>query len=104
MDIWILYMYVFSRMRSKGFSFYILGVWGWTRVRVTLLFGVRNRPQPSVRDRRETKVAIYGESYQNVSFLTCQKMWSCSFVWQAWNCVTFDVFQEECVCVCARPS
>ena len=33
-------------MRSEGFSFYILGVWGWTRVRVSLLLAsaiVRNR-------------------------------------------------------------
>ena len=47
-------------MRSEGFSFYILRVWGWTRVRVTLILvsaTVRNRPQPSVRDRREGKVA-----------------------------------------------
>ena len=34
-------------MRSEGFSFYILGVWGWKRVRWTLL-GVRNRPRSDV--------------------------------------------------------
>ena len=38
----------FSRMHSE-FSFYILGVWGWRRVRVTLLLvsaGVRDRLKP----------------------------------------------------------
>ena len=60
-------------MRSEGFSFYILGVWGLTRVRVTLLLAsatlcnrpqpfatVRNRLQPSatVCDRRGRKVAV----------------------------------------------
>ena len=48
-------------MRSEGFSFYILGVWGLTRVRVTLLLvsaTVCNRLQPSAHDRRGTKVAV----------------------------------------------
>ena len=203
-DQW--YSNFFSRMRSEGFSFYIWGVWGWRRVRVTLLLvsaTVRNRlrtaivaeklPCPwgeatktclsprvrrcahvvlcgrrgtwwhwmcfsrnvcvCVRDRRGRKVAVsmgkatktclsrrvrrcahvvlcgrrgawwrwmcsswngdrrgrkvivsMRESHQNVSFSTCQKMCSCRFVWQAWHLVTLDVFQPECVCVCARPS
>ena len=41
-----------------------------------------------VHDRREIKVAMP----------TCQKMCSCRFAWQACHFVTFDVFQEECVC------
>ena len=48
-------------MRSEGFSFYIFGVGGWTRVRMTLLLvpaTVRNHPQPSMRDRRGTNVAV----------------------------------------------
>ena len=32
----VLYRFVFSRMRSEGFPF-IVGVWGWTCVRVVLL-------------------------------------------------------------------
>ena len=46
-----------SRMRNEGFSFYILGVWGWTRVRVTLLLvsaTVCNR----LRATCGTKVAV----------------------------------------------
>ena len=42
-----LYFAFGSRMRGEGFSFYILGVWGLTRVRVTLLLvsaTVRARP------------------------------------------------------------
>ena len=30
-------------------------------------------------------------SHQNVSFATCEKMWSCRFAPQAWHFVTFDV-------------
>ena len=41
---------------------------------------------------------VYGESQKNVSFSTCQKMWSCRSLWQAWHFVTFDVCEEECVC------
>ena len=55
-----------------------------------------------VRHRREGKVALsslsLGRATKNVSFLTCQKMCSYCFVWQAWRFVTCDVFQEECVC------
>ena len=39
-----------------------------------------------------------GEATKNVSFSSCQKMWSCRLVWQAWHFVTFDVCEEECVC------
>ena len=38
-------------MRSEGFSFYSLGVWGWRRVRSTLLLvsaTVCNRPRTTV--------------------------------------------------------
>ena len=41
---------------------------------------------------------VFGGSPKNVSFSTCQKMCSCRFAWHAWHVVTFDVFQEECVC------
>ena len=65
-------LFLDSRMRSEGFSFYIWGsgggVWGLTRVRVTLLLAsatvcnrpqtVCNRPQPSVCGRRGRKVAV----------------------------------------------
>ena len=51
-----------------------------------------------VRDRRETKVPMsMGEATQTC--LSCQKMCSCRFAWQAWRFVTFDVFQLECVCM-----
>ena len=40
----------------------------------------------------------YGKSHKNVSFSTCQKMWSCRFALLAWHFVTFDVCEEECVC------
>ena len=59
--------------------------------------GARNRPQTFAHGNRRRKV-VYGESHKNVSFLACQKMWSCRFAWQAWRSVTFDMFQEECVC------
>ena len=51
----------FSRMRSEGFKFYSLGVWGLTHVRVTLLLVsaiLCNRLQPSVHDRRWTKAGV----------------------------------------------
>ena len=61
-----------------------------------------------VRDRGSRKVAVSMEkatkgtkTIKNVSFSTCQKMCSCRFAWHAWHAwhfVTFDVFQEECVC------
>ena len=33
-----------------------------------------------------------------MSALTCQKMWSCRFAWQALHFVTFHVSEEECLC------
>ena len=41
-------------MRSEGLSFYILGVWGWSRVRLTALLC----PQPFAHGRRDCKVAV----------------------------------------------
>ena len=41
---------------------------------------------------------VFGGSHKNVSFSTCQTMCSCRFAWQAWHFLTFDVFQETCVC------
>ena len=52
-----------------------------------------------MHDRRETNVAVpTGKNTKNVSFSTCQNMCLCCFAWQARHFVTFDVFQEECVC------
>ena len=45
-------------MRSEGFSFYIFGDLGIDTCSRDPAFGVRNRPQPSVHDRRETEVAV----------------------------------------------
>ena len=85
----------FSRMRSQGFLFYILGVWGLRRVRVTLLLvSATVRASPSW----QKSCRVYGGSHKNVSFSTCQKMCSCRFAWQVGHFVTFDLFQEECVC------
>ena len=54
-------------------------------------------------DRRGTKVAVsMGEAAKSAFFPKCQKKLSCHLAWQAWHFVTFDVFQEECVC--AQPS
>ena len=45
---------------------------------------------------------LWGEATKNVSFSTCQKMWSCRFAWQAWHFVTLKcVRRNVCVCVCA---
>ena len=52
---------------------------------------VRNRPQPSVCGRRGLKVAVHmGKVAKTYLFLTCQKIWSCRFAWQAWHFVTFQ--------------
>ena len=55
-------------------------------------FGVRNRSQPSARVRLRPSWAqscrAYRKSRKNVTFLTCQKLWSCRFAWQAWHFVT----------------
>ena len=56
--------------------------------------GVRNRPRTTVM--AEKLACLLGEPQKQSK--TCQKMWSCRFAWQAWRFVTFDVFQEECVC------
>ena len=57
-----------------------------------------------MRNRREGKVAVsFGESHKNASFLTCQKMCSYRFAWQAWHFVTFDgcaVSMEEATKTC----
>ena len=54
-----------------------------------------------VRDGRGRKAAVSMGKATKTCLSTCQKVWSCRFVWQAWHCVTFDAFQPECVCVCA---
>ena len=65
---------------------------------------VRNRPQPSatVRNRPQPFATVRlrpswaqscranWKSRKNVTFLTCQKLWSCRFAWQAWHFVTFQ--------------
>ena len=52
---------------------------------------VFNRPQPSVCDRRGRKVAVpLGKVAKDVAFLTCQKLWSCRFAWQAWHFMAFQ--------------
>ena len=54
--------WLFSRMRSEGFPFYSLGVWGWRCVRWTpfrcsrAFTTFRNRPQPFVSGRRGRKL------------------------------------------------
>ena len=37
----------------------------------------------------------YGKSRKKVSFLTCQKMWSCRFASQAWHFVRFLVCEVQ---------
>ena len=89
-------------MRSEGFSFYILGVQGLTRVRMTLRLvsaTLRNRPQPSTHNRRETKVAMSrGKPPKRVFLDVSEDVLMFFFAWQVWHFVTFDVFREECVC------
>ena len=56
---------------------------------------VCNRPQPSatVCNRAAVvgaKLPCLWEKSQNVTFLTCQKLWSCRFAWQAWHFVAFQ--------------
>ena len=74
-----------------------LGVWGLTRVRVTLLLApvtVRNCLQPFATIRLRPLWAQScrddGNSCKNVTVLTCQKLWSCRFAWQAWHFVLFQ--------------
>ena len=102
----------FSRMRSEGFSFYIWGCFDLCSR--DLAFGVRNRPQPfatvynrlqpfaTVCNRLQPSSTVSlrpswaqscrddGNSRKNVTFLTCQKLWSCRFAWQAWHFVAFQ--------------
>ena len=90
----------FSRMRSEGFSFYSWGSGGWPVFawpcfwRPQACASVRNRSQPSasvrLRPSWPQSCRAYGKSRKNVPFLTCQKMWSCRFAWQAWHFVTFQ--------------
>ena len=40
---------------------------------------------------------LWGKPRKRV-FLDVSENCSCRFAWQAWHFVTFDVFQEECVC------
>ena len=86
-------------MRSEGFSFYICGsggwpVFAWPFWRPQASASVRNRSQPSATVRLPPSwpqsCRAYGKSRKNVTFLTCQKMWSCRFAWQAWHFVTFQ--------------
>ena len=61
-------------------------------------FGVRNRPCATVVG---LKLACLWGKPQKPFFPDVsedQKMCSCRFAWQAWHFVTFDVFQQECVC------
>ena len=44
-----------------------------------------------VRDPREAEVAVPLGKVANMSFLTCHKMWSCRFAWQACHFVTFHM-------------
>ena len=61
-------------------------------------FGVRNRPQPLARDRRGRKVDVSMGEATKTCFLSVSEAVLCRFAWQAWHFVTFDVFQQECVC------
>ena len=40
--------------------------------------------------------------YLSLRVRRCGQLWSRHFAWQAWHFVTFDVCEEECVCVCVR--
>ena len=102
-------------MRSEGFSFYIWGSGGWpvfawpcnwrqqpsatVRNRLQPFATVLNRPQPSSTVRLRPSWAqscrVYGKSRKNVSFSTCQKLWSCRFAWQAWHFVASATFSED---------
>ena len=55
-------------------------------------FGVRNRPSAAVVG---AKLPCLWESRKNVAFLTCPKLWSCRFAWQAWHFVTFHVCEVQ---------
>ena len=58
----------FSRMRSEGFPFYTLGVWGWRCVRWTLFLcsqpsaTVCNRLQPSATVCNRLRATVVAES------------------------------------------
>ena len=87
-------------MHSEGFSFYISGSGGWPVFAWPCFW----RPQPSatVCNRPQTFATVRlrpswaqscrddGNSRKNVTFLTCQKLWSCRFAWQAWHFVAFQ--------------
>ena len=55
---------------------------------------VCNRLQPSSTVRLRPSWAqscrAYGKSRKSVTFLTCPKLWSCPFAWQAWHFVAFQ--------------
>ena len=88
----------FPECVAKGsrFTFGGLGVHTCSR---DPAFGVRNPPRATVV--RVKLACLWGKPQKRV-FLDVAVVCSCRFAWQAWHPVTFDVFQEECVC--ARPS
>ena len=84
-------------MRSEGFSFYIWGSGGWPvfawpwfwRPQPSASGG--NCPQPSATVRLQPSwpqsCRAYWKSRKSMTFLMCQKMWSCRYAWQAWHFV-----------------
>ena len=90
---------LFPECVAKGsrFTFGVLGVDLCSRD-----FGVPNRPQPfatvpsTVLNRPSATVVgaklpwPMGKSRKNVTFLTCEKLWSCRFAWLAWHFVAFQ--------------
>ena len=89
-------------MRSEGFSFCILGVWGWRRIRFTLHLvsaSVGDRPQKFVQDRREAKMAVsIGEAAKSVLFGKVIKEVVMSHAWH------FCDIRRVSGGMCARPS
>ena len=81
----------FSRMRSKG-SRFTVGVWGLSRVRLTLL----NHPQPFATVRkcpREGRMAV--PMVRSAKGGSCLQVFSVAgrrFAWQAWHHVTLQHF------------
>ena len=102
---------IFPECVAKGsrFTFGGLGVDPCSRDPAS---GVRKRPQPfaTVRNRPQASATVrlrpsWPQSCRaNVTFLTCQKMWSCRFAWQAWHFVTFQHVSQDApkVVLCGR--
>ena len=99
-------------MRSEGFPFYSLGVWGWRRVRWTPFWcsqpfaTVHNRPQPSatVCERLSSwqKVAVpMGGSARRVIFggfkrQTLRDMWMCLVTCRTSFCLAGAILLRRC--------